>query len=109
MLSVSNLLCDHQAGNEKLRYGHRHENTTGDGAPRPVVVWAVTKACNLRCVHCYASAQPGPAPGELTHDEGKALLDDLRAFTCPLSCSAAGSPWPVPTRPNSLLTPSRSG
>src|SRR5689334_10979084 len=80
MFSVSNLLCGHDTGNEALRYGHVGLNRGTNGhamannglgrpeyviypdAPRPVVVWAVTKACNLRCAHCYASATPGPAP-----------------------------------------------
>ena len=95
MLSVSNLLCNHAAGNERLRYGH----TNKTGAPRPVVVWAVTKACNLRCVHCYASATPGPADGELTRDEGFALLDDLKAFIVPAVLFSGGEPL---VRPDTL-------
>lgn len=99
MLSVSNLLCDHHAGNEALRYGHRrrdrqvaaHGNAKAR-APRPVVVWALTKACNLKCVHCYASAQRDPAAGELTFEEGKALLDDLRAFEVPGVLFSGGEP-----------------
>lgn len=93
MLSVSNLLCDHMAGNERLRYGHLEG---GDGTPRPVVVWAVTRACNLRCVHCYASATPGPAPGELTREEGFALLDDLKAFNVPAVLFSGGEPLARP-------------
>ena len=89
MLSVSNLLCNHAAGNERLRYGHLGEKV---GAPRPVVVWAVTKACNLRCVHCYASATPDPAEGELTREEGFALLDDLKAFNVPAVLFSGGEP-----------------
>lgn len=108
MLSVSNLLCGHQAGNERLRYGHvasRHRNPMDAladpflGAPRPVVVWAVTKACNLRCVHCYASANAQPAPGELTHEEGRALLDDLRAFNVPAVLFSGGEPLVRPDTP----------
>jgi len=95
VLSVSNLLCDHAAGNERLRYGH----TNNGGAPRPVVVWAVTKACNLRCVHCYASATPGPADGELTREEGFALLDDLKAFNVPAVLFSGGEPL---VRPDTL-------
>jgi radical SAM protein with 4Fe4S-binding SPASM domain len=108
MLSVSNLLCGHQAGNERLRYGHvegRQRNPMDAladpflGAPRPVVVWAVTKACNLRCVHCYASANAQPAPGELTHEEGRALLDDLRAFNVPAVLFSGGEPLVRPDTP----------
>jgi len=98
MLSVSNLLCDHQTGNERLRYGHRKADQADGssdpfhGAPRPVVVWNVTKACNLRCVHCYACATPGPADGELTFEEGVAVLDDLRKFNVPAVLISGGEP-----------------
>ncbi|HEX8914064.1 MAG TPA: radical SAM protein [Humisphaera sp.] len=112
MLSVTNLLCDVQAGNEALRYGHTHKdkaaadaraarraamNARDDSrpypsAPRPVTVWALTKACNLKCVHCYASATAGPAAGELTHAEGVALLDDLKGFGVPAVLFSGGEP-----------------
>ncbi len=97
MISVSNLLCNHTAGNERLRYGHLAAKT---GAPRPVVVWAVTKACNLRCVHCYASATPGPAEGELTREEGFALLDDLKQFEVPAVLFSGGEPLVRPDTPD---------
>jgi radical SAM protein with 4Fe4S-binding SPASM domain len=93
VLSLTNLLCGHAAGNEKLRYGH----TAHQGAPRPVVVWGVTKACNLRCVHCYASADANPAPNELTDAEGFALLDDLKSFDVPAVLFSGGEPL---VRPN---------
>jgi radical SAM protein with 4Fe4S-binding SPASM domain len=97
MLSISNLLCNHRAGNEALRYGHVAERGARStpapaDAPRPVVVWAVTQACNLKCVHCYASATPGPAQGELTHTEGRALLGDLKAFGVPAVLFSGGEP-----------------
>lgn len=89
MLSVSNLLCGYTAGNERLRYGHVGSTNV---IPRPVVVWAVTQACNLKCVHCYASATPGAGPDELTREEGFALLDDLRAFDVPAVLFSGGEP-----------------
>ncbi|MGC8551430.1 MAG: radical SAM protein [Phycisphaerae bacterium] len=92
MLSITNLLCDHQAGNERLRYSHTHNGAV----PRPVVVWALTKRCNLKCVHCYASAGDKPAPGELTRQEGMNLLDDLAAFKVPAVLFSGGEPL---TRP----------
>ncbi len=45
-----------------------------------LVFWETTKACQLACLHCRASAQYGPAPGELTTEEGKAFLDALAAW-----------------------------
>lgn len=103
MLSVSNILCDHEAGNERLRYGHipfLHAQVASEGAvdlaPRPVVVWALTRACNLRCVHCYAAATTGPMEGELTHDEGRALLEDLAQFRVPAVLFSGGEPLARP-------------
>ena len=44
-----------------------------------VVVWEVTRACQLACRHCRADAQPLPHPRQLTTTEGKALLDTYEA------------------------------
>jgi len=98
MFSVSNVLCGHAAGNERLRYGHRANGRPAD-PPRPVVVWAVTRACNLRCVHCYASATAEPGPGELTHDEGRQLLRELAGFEVPAVLFSGGEPL---ARPDTL-------
>jgi Fe-coproporphyrin III synthase len=102
MLSISNLLCDHSAGNERLRYGHigqdRHLQQP-DETPRPVVVWAVTQACNLRCVHCYASATTAPGRGELSDREGFRLLEDLAEFNVPAVLFSGGEPLTRPTTP----------
>lgn len=107
MLSVSNLLCNHSTGNERLRYGHLRREA--DPIPRPVVVWAVTKACNLRCVHCYASATAGPAPNELTRDEGFALLDDLRTFEVPAVLFSGGEPLARPDTPDFIAHAQKLG
>jgi L-lysine 2,3-aminomutase len=54
---------------------------------RPLLVfWEMTKACDLACFHCRASAQPTPAPDELSEAEGRALIDEL---------SSLGSPRPI--------------
>ncbi len=42
-----------------------------------LVVWNITKRCNLRCKHCYANATPTGAPDELTTEEKKRLIDQL--------------------------------
>ena len=103
MLSITNLLCGQQAGNERLRYGHTmaagSSTDRNVAVPKPVVVWALTRACNLRCVHCYASATAAPDTGELTRREGMALLDDLRGFGVPAVLLSGGEPL---TRPEAL-------
>ncbi|HUY30771.1 MAG TPA: TIGR04053 family radical SAM/SPASM domain-containing protein [Acidimicrobiales bacterium] len=54
---------------------------------RPLLVfWETTKACDLVCVHCRASAQRTPGPGELSNPEARALVDELASI---------GSPRPI--------------
>ncbi|MFB6135457.1 MAG: TIGR04053 family radical SAM/SPASM domain-containing protein [Halobacteriaceae archaeon] len=45
-----------------------------------VLVWEVTRACDLACKHCRADARPRRHPDELTTEEGRALLDDVAGF-----------------------------
>lgn len=52
---------------------------------RPLrVYWEITRACDLACRHCRASAVPDRDPGELSTDEGLLLLQRLAAFGDPL-------------------------
>ena len=48
-----------------------------------IAIWETTRACALACVHCRAEAMPRRDPGELTTDEGRALLDRIAAFGDP--------------------------
>ncbi|MDH5759898.1 MAG: TIGR04053 family radical SAM/SPASM domain-containing protein [Gemmatimonadota bacterium] len=50
-----------------------------DNAPF-LVIWETTQACDLACKHCRAEAQPLHHPDELTTEEAKKLLDDVRRF-----------------------------
>ncbi|HUY43492.1 MAG TPA: TIGR04053 family radical SAM/SPASM domain-containing protein [Acidimicrobiales bacterium] len=51
---------------------------------RPLLVfWEMTKACDLACRHCRASAQREPALDELTLEEGLALIDELASLGAP--------------------------
>jgi radical SAM protein with 4Fe4S-binding SPASM domain len=43
-----------------------------------VAIWEVTRACDLACSHCRASAVPARDPNELTTDEALALLGQVR-------------------------------
>lgn len=42
-----------------------------------LVVWDFTKQCNLRCKHCYESAEPRAAKDELTTEEAKSVIDQF--------------------------------
>ncbi len=51
---------------------------------RPVLVfWEATRACPLACTHCRASAIPSALPGELSTEEGRALIDRVVDFGRP--------------------------
>ena len=45
--------------------------------PLRLLAWETTRRCNLACLHCRAAAGSGPYPGELSTEEGMALLDSL--------------------------------
>ncbi|MFB6112389.1 MAG: TIGR04347 family pseudo-SAM/SPASM protein [Halobacteriaceae archaeon] len=96
MISVSKLLCDLEAAGDGLRYDAGEESDVEQIRERkqqhPVVVWNVTRQCNLYCDHCYAGADEVQAPGELSTAEGKALLNDLADFGVPVVLFSGGEP-----------------
>lgn len=48
---------------------------------RPVVVvWEMTRACRLACVHCRAEARTQRDPAELTTEEGRGLIEQVAAI-----------------------------
>jgi radical SAM protein with 4Fe4S-binding SPASM domain len=59
---------------------------------RPIVVWNITRTCNLKCVHCYTDSEAKKYPDELTTAEAKAVLDDLAAFKVPAVLFSGGEP-----------------
>ncbi len=55
-----------------------------DFAEKPfIVIWEVTRACALACLHCRADAIAHRNPFELSTAEGAALIDSVRAFGDP--------------------------
>ena len=63
-----------------------------------LVIWEVTRACALACVHCRADAIPRRDPRELTMDEGFRLIDQVCAFgdVPPLFVLTGGDPMRRP-------------
>lgn len=57
---------------------------------RPIVVWNVTNRCNLRCIHCYASANSDF--NELTTEQCFQIIDSLAEFKVPLILFSGGEP-----------------
>jgi len=61
-----------------------------------LVIWEVTQACDLACVHCRASAQSERHAKELTTEQGYRLLDEIRSFGEPLMVFTGGDPLKRP-------------
>jgi Fe-coproporphyrin III synthase len=59
---------------------------------RPIVVWNLTRTCNLRCVHCYTDSAAVKYPDELTTAQCKKVLDDLGQFKVPAVLFSGGEP-----------------
>lgn len=67
--------------------------TLEDGTPAcKLVAWEVTRACNLACKHCRASAMPNPFPGELSHEEAMNLLQTFPQIGKPIIIFTGGEP-----------------
>lgn len=62
------------------------------GPVKPVVIWNLTRTCNLRCRHCYTTSADVPFPGELTHEQAMGVLEDLAGFGIPALILSGGEP-----------------
>ncbi|MBL7174139.1 MAG: radical SAM protein, partial [Desulfobacteraceae bacterium] len=97
MIGISKLYCGTVEPSDALRYGRRSGDLPShllqfSEDKKPVVVWNVTRACNLKCVHCYAKAIDRKSEGELSHEQGLSLIDDLAAFGAPVILFSGGEP-----------------
>ena len=83
-----------------------------DASERPfIVIWEVTRACQLVCTHCRADAIRTRNPFELTTAEGRHLLDDLASFGSPrlLVVLTGGDPFERPDLPELVAHGARIG
>lgn len=97
MLNVTRLLCGSATPGDAIRYGepaaHPHSVPSPSGPHhRPVVVWNVTRRCNLLCAHCYTASTSSPGPHELTSAEALAVVQDLASFQVPVVLFSGGEP-----------------
>ena len=97
MIGISKLYCGTVEPSDALRYGRRSGDLPShllqfSADKKPVVVWNVTRACNLRCVHCYAGAVERSRERELDSGQGIRLLDDLAGFGVPVVLFSGGEP-----------------
>jgi radical SAM protein with 4Fe4S-binding SPASM domain len=109
MVNITKLYCGERQPADNLRYGHGHGAPKSASERRPIVVWNVTRTCNLRCVHCYSDSHPQKYPGELTTDQAKAVIDDLVQFGIPALLFSGGEPLTRPDLPELMEYASKSG
>jgi radical SAM protein with 4Fe4S-binding SPASM domain len=68
-----------------------HGNHTGDNKPR-LVFWEVTKGCNLRCIHCRASATELSSPDDLNTRIALGIIDQIAEAANPILVLSGGEP-----------------
>jgi len=60
-------------------------------SPR-LIFWEVTKGCNLRCIHCRASATELSSPSDLTTAIALGIVDQIAAAANPILVLSGGEP-----------------
>ena len=97
MIGISKLYCGAVEPGDVLRYNRESGRLPShllqfSRDKKPVVVWNMTRRCNLRCVHCYSSSQNIRYGNELTTAEAKAMIRDLATFGSPVILFSGGEP-----------------
>jgi radical SAM protein with 4Fe4S-binding SPASM domain len=97
MIGVSKLYCGVVEPSDLLRYRRLSAELPShllqfSEDKKPVIAWNITRACNLSCIHCYASATSEPAEDELNRQETLALVQDLADFGVPVILFSGGEP-----------------
>ncbi len=97
MIGISKLYCGGVHASDALRYGRMSSKLPShllqfSEDKKPVIVWNMTRTCNLNCVHCYSQSKNLQYNNELTLEEGKAFIDDISAFGSPVMLFSGGEP-----------------
>ena len=92
MINLTKLWTGAAQPADGLRYGHGRGAMHSARKRRPIVVWNITRTCNLRCVHCYSDSMAQQYPGELDWDQMQAVVADLAAYRIPSLLLSGGEP-----------------
>ncbi|HIE25795.1 TPA: radical SAM protein [Candidatus Poribacteria bacterium] len=97
MIGCTKLLCGTATVSDALKYGRDTSQTPArmlqfSTSMRPLVVWNITNRCNLKCRHCYLSAEDRKYTGELTTEEAKEFITDLSEMKAPVLLFSGGEP-----------------
>src|SRR5574337_747388 len=92
MLRITELSCGPVEGPEMLPRPKGGLSLPRPSAQKPIVIWNLTRRCNLHCLHCYSQSQDRAYADELTTDEGKRLIADLAHYRIPVLILSGGDP-----------------
>ncbi len=97
MIGISKLYCGAVEPSDVLRYGRDSAKLPShllqfSEDKKPVVVWNMTRRCNLKCVHCYAQAVDPDGVDEISTSQAKTMIDDLAQFGAPVMLFSGGEP-----------------
>jgi AdoMet-dependent heme synthase len=72
--------------------GHgQHSATSSEFKPR-LIFWEVTKGCNLRCIHCRATATELSSPTDLPTKKALDIIDQIADLANPILVLSGGEP-----------------
>ncbi|MBT7260239.1 MAG: 12,18-didecarboxysiroheme deacetylase [Desulfobacula sp.] len=97
MIGISKLYCATVEPSDALRYSRESGQLPShllqfSKDKKPVVVWNMTRRCNLKCVHCYARSEDISYDNELNHEQSITMIDDLAEFGVPVLLFSGGEP-----------------
>ena len=69
-----------------------HGQHPGEENKPRLIFWEVTKGCNLRCIHCRASATELSSPSDLSTEKALKIIDQIAAFAHPILVLSGGEP-----------------
>jgi radical SAM protein with 4Fe4S-binding SPASM domain len=92
MINLTRLWTGTEQPADNLRYGHGQCAPGSARTRRPIVVWNITRTCNLRCIHCYSDSMAQQYPGELTWEQMQTVVNDLAAYEIPSLLFSGGEP-----------------
>ncbi|MEM1633928.1 MAG: radical SAM protein [Sulfolobales archaeon] len=92
MIPVSVLVSGRGTVSFKIKGAHDVDTPPNFSSElRPIIAWNITRACNLKCLHCYIDAG-APSPYELSTEEALNVVDQIRDIGSPLIIFSGGEP-----------------
>ena len=79
------------AANGNGHHSNPSPNPISKNKPR-LIFWELTKGCNLRCIHCRATATELSAPSDLTTEAARDIIDQIAEVSSPILVLSGGEP-----------------